>query len=169
MPDSNKVTAQGNQLTLEGSLPSIGSPAPQFTALNSSMQPVSLEDFKNELVIISAVPSLDTKVCELQTIRFNQEADKLKAKVITISMDLPFAQKRFCDAHKIENSVTLSDFKDRDFAYRYGLYIKELGLIARSVFLIDRDGRLAYMEIVKDISEQPDYDRLLDEAKNLGA
>ena len=169
MQEQIKVTAHGNPITLEGALPATGSPAPSFTALNSSMQPVTLDDLKGSITIISAVPSLDTKVCELQTIRFNQEAAKLKARVITISMDLPFAQKRFCDAHSIGDSTTLSDFKDRDFAYRYGVYIKELGLIARSVFLIDPEGRIAYMEIVKDITEQPDYDRLLSEAKNLGA
>jgi thiol peroxidase len=132
------------------------------------MQPVSLSSFKGQVVIISAVPSLDTPVCELQTIRFNNEAATLNAKIITISMDLPFAQARFCDSFNIGNLQTLSDFKDRDFAHKYGLYIKELGLIARSVFLIGRDGKIVYREIVKEVSEQPNYDKVLEEARKLG-
>lgn len=169
MPIQHKITAHGNPITLEGNQPVKGDIAPSFSALNAEMKPVTLDSLKGGIVIISAVPSIDTKVCELQTIRFNNEAASLKAKVITISMDLPFAQKRFCDSFSIANSITLSDFKDREFAKNYGLYIKELGLIARSVFLINEDGKIVYSEIVKDITEHPDYDALLAEAKKIGA
>jgi len=169
MQITHKITAGGNPVTLEGTQPSIGNPAPDFTAINNDMKQIKFSELTGGIIIISGVPSLDTKVCELQTIRFNTEAAKLKAKIVTISMDLPFAQKRFCDSHSIGDSVTLSDFKDRDFAKNYGLYIKELGLIARSVFVINPEGKITYMEIVKEISAHPDYDRLLEEAKKIGA
>lgn len=169
MPIEHKITAGGNPVTLEGIQPSIGNQAPDFSAINTEMKPVTLKELTGGILIISGVPSLDTKVCELQTIRFNTEAATLKAKLVTISMDLPFAQKRFCDSHSIGNSVTLSDFKDREFAKNYGLYIKELGLIARSVFVINPEGKITYMEIVKEISTHPDYDRVLEEVRKIGA
>lgn len=169
MERSDIVTLQGNKLTLIGPDIQVGDMAPDFSAIDKGMKPVRLSDMKGEILIISAVPSLDTQVCELQTTRFNQEASNLRARVLTISMDLPFAQSRFCDTFNIENLILLSDYKDREFSNAYGLYIKEIGLIARSIFIIDRDGRIAYREIVKDIASQPDYDRAIAEAKKLGA
>lgn len=169
MERSDIVTLQGNKLTLIGPDIQVGDMAPDFSAIDKGMKPVRLSDMKGEILIISAVPSLDTQVCELQTTRFNQEASGLRARVLTISMDLPFAQSRFCDTFNIENLILLSDYKDREFSNAYGLYIKEIGLIARSIFIIDRDGRIAYREIVKDIASQPDYDRAIAEAKKLGA
>lgn len=163
------VTAHGNPVTLVGPELRTGAEAPDFTVLDAAMQPVKLSSFKGKIVIISAVPSLDTPVCELQTIRFNQEAEKLNAAVLTISMDLPFAQARFCHSLNIEKIKVLSDFRDREFANSFGLYIRELGLIARSAFVIDRDGKVVYQQIVKEIGEQPDYDKVIDAAKKLGA
>ena len=163
------VTFHGNGMTLVGTDIKPGDAAPEFAALNGELAPVRLADFKDKIVIISSVPSLDTPVCELQTKRFNDEAAKLKAAVITISMDLPFAQKRFCDSFNVKGVTMLSDFRDREFSHAFGLYIKELGLIARAVYVIDAKGRVAYREIVSDISNQPDYDKALAEAKRLGA
>lgn len=155
-------------MTLLGSEIKIGDTAPDFTVLDNTLKPVTLSQFRGRVVIISVVPSLDTPVCELQTRRFNQDAAGLNAQVLTISMDLPFAQKRFCDSFKIENVLTLSDFRDREFGRSYGLVIKELGLLARAVFVVDGDGKVAYREIVKETGEQPDYDAAIEAARTLG-
>lgn len=162
------VTFKGGPVTLLGPEIKIGDTAPDFTVLDNTLKPVTLSQFRGRVVIISVVPSLDTPVCELQTRRFNQDAAGLNAQVLTISMDLPFAQKRFCDSFKIENVLTLSDFRDREFGRSYGLVIKELGLLARAVFVIDRDGKDAYREIVKETGEQPDYDAAIEAARTLG-
>ncbi len=162
------VTFKGGPVTLLGPEIKIGDTAPDFTVLDNTLKPVTLSQFRGRVVIISVVPSLDTPVCELQTRRFNQDAAGLNAQVLTISMDLPFAQKRFCDSFKIENVLTLSDFRDREFGRSYGLVIKELGLLARAVFVIDRDGKVAYREIVKETGEQPDYDAAIEAARTLG-
>lgn len=154
-------------MTLVGPALETGKPAPDFTVLDNGLQPAKLSDYKGQVVIISAVPSLDTPVCETQTRKFNEEAAKIDAKVLTISMDLPFAQKRFCGAHGIDAVVTLSDYKDRDFAAKFGLMIKELGLLARAVFVIDKAGNLAYQEIVSEVTHEPDYAKALDAAKSL--
>jgi thioredoxin-dependent peroxiredoxin len=169
MERNNIVTFKGNPVTLAGNEIKKGDTAPDFAATVKDMTPFKLSGYIGEIIIISAVPSLDTKVCELQTMRFNSEAEKLKAKVITISMDLPFAQSRFCESHNIQNGIVISDYKDREFANKYGLYIKELGLIARSIFVIDKTGKVAYMEIVKETGTHPDYDTAIAEAKKLGA
>ena len=144
MERTGAVTFKGNKMTLLGSEVNVGDQAPDFTVLDGGLQPVKLSNFKGQIVVLSVVPSLDTPVCELQTKRFNEEAGKLKAIVLTISMDLPFAQKRFCGSFNISNLTTLSDYKDRDFARAFGLLIKELGLLARAVFVIDKDGKIAY-------------------------
>ena len=168
MEGSNTVTFKGAPVNLIGDGVKLGDTAPAFTAMDPSMKPVKLSDFRGNLLIISVVPSLDTPVCELQTKRFNEEAARLNAKVLTISMDLPFAQRRFCDSFKIGNVTVLSDFKDREFGSKYGLQIKELGLLARAVLIIDKGGKLVYRQIVREISEQPDYNEVLAEAKRLG-
>lgn len=169
MTTGTSITKHGDPLTLKGDEISVGDTAPDFTALDVNFKEVKLSDFKGEVVIISAVPSLDTSVCELQTEKFNEEAAKLKAKVITVSMDLPFAQKRFCSSHTINSSITLSDFKEREFANKYGLYINELGLIARAVLIINAEGKVVYKEIVSDISEHPNYDAVLNAVKEYEA
>ncbi len=168
MENSNAVTFKGAPMNLTGDEVKLGDTAPAFTALDPTMKPVKLSDFRGDLLIISVVHSLDTSVCELQTKRFNEEAGRLNAKVLTISMDLPFAQRRFCDSFKIGKVTVLSDFKDREFGKKYGLLIKELGLLARAVLIIDKDGKLAYRQIVREISEQPDYNEVLAEARRLG-
>jgi thioredoxin-dependent peroxiredoxin len=155
------VTFKGNGVTLAGSEVKAGDAAPDFTAINQALEPVRLSDFKGQTVLISVVPSLDTGVCEMQTKRFNEEAGKLGAKVLTISVDLPFAQKRFCGAHGIDNVVVVSDYKDREFGQKYGVYIKELGLLARSIFVVGPDGKVKHSEIVPEITTHPDYDKAL--------
>lgn len=169
MERTGVITFKGNGMTLVGPELSVGSPAPDFTAVDNGLQPVKLSDLKGQVVIISAVPSIDTPVCELQTKRFNEEAGKLNAKVLTISCDLPFAQKRFCGAEGIENAVCLSDYQTRDFSEKFGVLIKELCLTSRAVFVIDKDGNLAYQDIVSEVTEHPDYDKALEAAKAAGA
>lgn len=161
------VTFKGNSMTLEGPELKVGDAAPDFTALTNEMKPAALKNFRGSVVVLSVVPSIDTPVCELQTKRFNKEAENLEADVLTISMDLPFAQRRFKDEHGIKGVSFLSDFKDHDFGKAYGLYVKELGLLARAVFVIDGEGRIAYLEIVKEMTEQPDYGRLIEAVKQL--
>ncbi len=159
------ITFKGSPLTLAGAEVKVGDTAPDFTSLNSGLQPVKLSDFKGQAVVISVVPSLDTPVCEIQTKKFNQQAVGLNAKVLTISVDLPFAQKRFCDALKIENLTVISDYKDREFGNKYGLLIKELGLLTRAVLVIGSNGRVNYLEIVKEVTQEPNYKAALENVK----
>ena len=165
MERNNIITFKGSPLTLVGAELKTGDTAPDFTAVDAGLQPVKLSSFKGQTVIISAVPSLDTPVCEIQTKKFNQEAASLNAKVLTISVDLPFAQKRFCDAFKIQNVTVLSDYKDHDFANKYGLYIKELGLISRAVIVISPNGKISHLEIVKEVTQEPNYKAAIDNVK----
>lgn len=167
MERTDVITFKGNAMTLVGPALETGQTAPDFTVINNSLQPVKLSDYKGQVVIIASVPSLDTPVCETETRKFNEEAAKLDAKILTISMDLPFAQKRFCGANGIDAVVTLSDYKDHDFAQKYGLMIKELGLLARAVFVIDKDGKIVYQQIVSEVTNEPDYAKALEAAKKL--
>ncbi|MBN2328776.1 MAG: thiol peroxidase [Candidatus Omnitrophica bacterium] len=169
MERTGVITFKGNPMTLIGPELNVGDAAPDFTVVDNGLQPVKLSDFKGQVVIISAVPSLDTPVCEMQTKNFNEKAASLNAKVLTISLDLPFAQKRFCSSFNIENVAVLSDYKDRSFAQAFGLLIKELALITRSVFVVDKQGAIAYQEIVKEVTEQPNYDKIIEAAKQAGA
>jgi len=158
------VRMQGNPITLLGPALNVGDLAPAFRVVDGAFRPVSLEDFRGRPCLISSVPSLDTSVCVLVTKRFN---DELAAwpdpdlAAMTISMDLPFAQKRFCEAEHVDRIRILSDHVWREFGRRYGVLIKDLGLLARAVFIIGRDGRIAYIEIVPEISDVPDYDAAL--------
>ena len=163
------ITFKGQEMTLTGNEVKAGDAAPDFTAVDNDLKPVSLSDFKGQIVIISAVPSMDTPVCEQQTKRFNEEAAKLDAAVLTVSMDLPFAQKRFCSINDIEDLTTLSDYQERDFAEKYGLLIKELKLVARAVIIIDKEGNISWMQIVPEVTQLPDYDKALEQARKLGA
>lgn len=158
------ITFKGSPLTLLGPELKVGDTAPDFTAVDASLKPVKLSDFKGQTIIISVVPSLDTPVCEIQTKKFNQEAASLSAKVLTVSLDLPFAQKRFCDAFKIQNVTVLSDYKDHAFGNAYGLLIKELALLTRAVLVISND-RIQYLEIVKEVTQEPNYKAALDSVK----
>ncbi len=162
------ITFAGNPLTLLGKEVKVGEHAPDFTALGNDLSPVSLSDFKGKTVIISTVPSVDTGVCELQTIRFNEEAGKLdNAVVITISCDLPFALGRFCAAKNIDKAVTLSDHKDLDFGLKYGFAIEELRLLERGIVVIDKNGVIQHVEYVPEVTSHPNYDAALAVAKTL--
>lgn len=166
---TNLVMAGNKYVTLLGNQVKVGDQAPNFKVVTESFSPVTLADFKNKSVLISVVPSLDTGVCSVQTKRFNDEVANLPADVImlTISNDLPFAQKRFCKTEKIENIKVLSDAVWRDFGQNYGLLIKDMGLLTRSIIIIDEQGNIAYKELVANISQHPDYDTAIAKLKSL--
>lgn len=161
------VTFQGNPLTLVGNEVKAGDKAPAFQVLDNGLGSVSLANYAEKVVIISSVPSLDTPVCDLETRRFNEEAANLGKDVVvlTVSMDLPFAQARWCGAAGVSHVTTLSDHKDASFGEAYGVLIKELRLLARAVFVVDRKGEIRYVELVKEITHEPDYDAALKAAK----
>jgi thiol peroxidase len=160
---------KGNPLTLVGNEVKVGQPAPDFEVIANDMSSVKLSSFKGKVCIICSVPSLDTSVCDMETRRFNEEAGKLGSDVVvlTISMDLPFAQKRWCGAAGVKNVQTLSDHREASFGKGYGVLIKELRLLARAVFVLDRDGIIRYMQIVDELTNEPDYETALDAAKGL--
>jgi len=166
---TNSVTLQGNALTLVGNQVEIGQPAPDFTVIDNDMQPVQLKDFIGKVTIISAVPSLDTPVCSAETRQFNELAGKLSpaVQVVTISMDLPFAQKRWCGAAKVDRVLTFSDYRDRSFGNSYGVLIDELKLLSRAVFVIDREGIIQYIQLVPEIAQEPDYNAVVAAIKEL--
>jgi thiol peroxidase len=163
------VTMKGNPLTLVGTELKVGDQAPAFVALDNDLSPVSLDSFRGKVCIISSVPSLDTPVCDMETRRFNNEAGALGDDVVilTISLDLPFAQKRWCGAAGVERVQTLSDHRDASFGQAYGVLIKELRLLARAVFVLDQQGTIRYLQLVKEIAEEPDYDAVLNAAREL--
>ena len=172
MPDArpNAVTLRGNPVTLVGPEIKPGQPAPDFTAVDNSLASVKFSDAKGKVLILSAVPSLDTPTCDTETRRFNMEAGKLPGgvEVWTISMDLPFAQKRWCAAAGASAVKTLSDFRERSFAPAYGTLVKDGplgGLSARAVVVVGKDGKVAHAEYVKDISQEPNYEAALAAAK----
>ena len=163
------ITLHGNPLTLVGDEISMGGPAPDATLLDNDLKPVKLSDYRGKVVIIASVPSLDTPVCDMETRRFNSEAAKLSQDVVilTVSMDLPFAQKRWCGAAGVERVITLSDHKDAAFGQAFGLLIKELRLLGRAVMVLDREGSVRYYQLVKEVSEEPDYEAALEAVKKL--
>jgi thiol peroxidase len=163
------VTMKGNPLTLVGKALKVGDRAPDFGVLDNNLSPVSFGNYKGKVCIISAVPSLDTPVCDLETRRFNQEAANLSPDtvILTVSMDLPFAQKRWCGATGVDKVITVSDYKDASFGAAYGVLIKELRLLARAVFVVDRKGVIQYMEVVKELTQEPNYEGALQAAKKL--
>ncbi len=167
MERSNLISFSGKPLTLTGTAIKVSDTAPNFTAMDTNLKPINFSDLKGENIVISSVPSLDTPVCEMQTKKFNSEAAKLNIKILTISMDLPFAQKRFCDSFNIGDITLLSDYKDRDFGQKYGLLIKELGLLARAVIIVDAAGKINYLQLVKELTTEPNYDEVLEAIKNL--
>lgn len=166
---TNLVMAGSKYVTLLGNQVNIGDDAPNFKVVTESFAPVTLAEFKHKPVLISVVPSLDTGVCSIQTKRFNDEVANLPADVVmlTISNDLPFAQKRFCKTEKVASIKVLSDAVWRDFGHNYGLLIKDMGLLTRAIFIIDVDGKIAYKELVGNISQHPDYDSALAKLKSL--
>ena len=162
------TTMRGNPLTLIGPELKAGDPAPNFTITGNDLKPVSLTDSAGKVRILSAIPSLDTPVCDTETKRFNQEAAGLgDVRILTISMDLPFAQKRWCAAAGVDKIVTLSDHKDASFGAAYGTLIKELRLESRAVFVVDQSGTIRYVEYVPEVASEPNYAAALDAAKKL--
>ncbi len=164
------VTLKGNPFTLLGPELKVGEVAPDFVVTANDLSPVKLSDFKGKVCVISSVPSLDTPVCDTSTRRFNKEATELGSDVaiLTVSMDLPFAQARWCGAAGVKNVQTLSDYKDAAFGLAYGLLIKELRLLARAAIVIDKEGKIQYIGLVKEIAEEPDYDAILSVIRKLG-
>ncbi|PAB57660.1 thiol peroxidase [Anaeromicrobium sediminis] len=162
------ITMGGNPVTIVGNEIKVGDKAPDFTLLKGDLSPYTLNDAKGKVKIISVVPSIDTGVCELQTITFNEEASKLDdILILTISVDLPFAQKRFCAAKGIDEVVTLSDHRDLSFGMNYGFVIDELRLLARGIVVIDKDDVVRYVEYVDEVTNHPNYDKAIEEAKKL--
>jgi thiol peroxidase len=165
-----EITFAGNPMTLRGEAIKSGRQAPNFTALKQDLTPFDFhKDTENKIKVISIAPSIDTGVCSLQTIRFNEEAGKLKEKVqiVTITVDLPFAQKRYCAAEGIENIDVVSDHKDLDFGEKYGFVIDELRLLTRGIVVVDQNNKVQYVEYVGEVTEHPDYDQALEVINSL--
>ncbi len=162
------VKAGGKDIVLLGKQVQVGEQAPNFKVANQRFAAINLSDFINKTILISVVPSLDTGVCSLQTKRFNEEVANLPKDVVmlTISNDLPFAQKRFCAAEGVDKLVVVSDAVWREFGDKYGLLIKDMGLLSRAIFVINGKGKITYKELVKDISSHPDYDSALTAVKD---
>lgn len=163
------ITFKGTPLTLIGPEIKAGDKAPEFNVVDNDLGAKSLGDYTGKVLIISAVPSLDTPVCDMETRRFNNEAANLSDEIaiLTVSMDLPFAQARWCGAAGVEAVKTLSDHKEASFGEAYGVLIKELRLLSRAVFVVDKSGTIQYVEYVKEITEEPNYDAALEAAKKL--
>ena len=161
---SGIITMKGNPLTLVGQELKIGHMAPDVVLANNDLESVSLSSYRGKVCIISSVPSLDTPVCDMETRRFNEEAGALgdDVAIITVSMDLPFAQKRWCGAAGVDKVITLSDYGDMSFGNAYGVLIKELKLLARAVFVLDRQGAIQYIQLVNEVTEEPGYQEILD-------
>jgi len=159
----NLVKAGKKSITLLGTQVNVGDNAPNFKVVNENFTPVQLSDFINHTVLISVVPSLDTGVCSLQTKHFNEEVTNFPKNVVmlTISNDLPFAQKRFCKIENVDKIKVLSDSVWRDFGNKYGLLIKDMGLLTRAIFIIDNQGKITYKELVANISNHPNYEQAL--------
>ena len=159
------VKFKGNQVTLEGNIVKVGDVAPDFVVIDNGLNPVSAKGFKGKRVYVS-VPSIDTQVCDVEVRKFNQEATKLQdVKIYTISMDLPFAQARWCGNAGIEAVQTLSDYKDRSFGKEFGTYIKELGLLTRAVFVVDENNKVTYVEYCEEVTSEPNYEAVLNSLK----
>ena len=161
-----QVTFKGNSVTLLGTEVKVGDTAPDFQVLANNLTPVTLENSKGHVRIISVVPSIDTGVCDQQTRRFNEEAANLEGvKVLTISVDLPFAQGRWCGAAGIENVELLSDHRDLSFGHAYGVVIESLRLLTRAIFVIDSNDKVTYVEYVSEATNHPDYEAAIAAAK----
>lgn len=163
------ITMKGNPLTLMGDEVKVGEMAPDFVVLDNNLSPVKFSSFRGKTCIISSVPSLDTPVCDMETRKFNEEAGRLgpDVAILTVSMDLPFAQKRWCAAAGVDKVQTLSDHRDASFGTSYGVLIKELRLLARAVFLVDRKGIIQYIQLVKEVTKEPDYEAALNTLRKL--
>ncbi len=167
MERNGAVTLMGKPLTLLGPELKAGDPAPDFNVVDLSMNPVGLSDTGNKTRIFSVIPSLDTPVCDAQTKRFNDEVGKLnEVDVYTISMDLPFAQKRWCSNFGVDHVKMLSDHRDASFGAHYGTLIKELRIEGRAIFVVDPENKIKYAEYVKEVSNGPDFEAALAAAQS---
>jgi len=163
------VTLRGNPLTLMGKEIRVGDKAPEVELLDNELKPVKLSDYRGKVVVLSSVPSLDTPTCDMETRRFNSEAANLGDSVVilTVSTDLPFAQKRWCGAAGVDKVKTLSDHRETAFGQAYGVLIRELRLLARSIVVLDKNGVVQYIQHVKEVSQEPDYAAVIAAVKKL--
>lgn len=163
------ITFKGNPLTLVGTELNVGDKMPDVAALGNDLNPVQLSSYRGKVCVVSVVPSLDTPVCDMQTRKFNEAAGGLgdNVAILTLSMDLPFAQSRWCGAAGVDKVVTLSDHRNAAFGEATGLLIKELRLLARAVFVVDQNGVIQYRQLVKEVTEEPDYKAALQAVKKL--
>ena len=163
------ITFKGDPVELSGTPPQVGDTAPAFDLVNTKMEQVKLSDSAGKIRVLSVIPSIDTGVCEAQTRRFNTALDEMGDDIvgITISEDTPFAQARWCGAEGITKMEMLSDFKGNTFGESYGLYMPSMGLLARSVYIIDADDKIAYFQLVPEMSDEPNYDEVLDKVKTM--
>jgi thiol peroxidase len=163
------ITMKGDPLTLLGPGLEVGDTAPDFEVAANDLSPVSLTKFKGKICVITTVPSLDTPVCDIMTKKFNEETTDLDDDVVilAVSMDLPFAQSRWCGASGVENIHTLSDYNGASFGQSYGVLIKGLHLLARAVFVVDKEGIIRYVEIVNELTNEPDYKAAIEAVKEL--
>lgn len=164
-----QVTFGGKKLNLYGEVVKVSDKAPDFKAVNNDLSSFDSKENQGKLVVYSVVPSIDTGVCSLQARTFNEEAEKLgdDVIVITVSCDLPFAQKRFCAQEGIKNSISISDYKDHDFGKKYGFLIEDLALLSRGVVIVDKNGKIAYTEYVKEVTNEVNFEAALDAVKAL--
>lgn len=162
-----EITFKNDPITLSGQQVKESDIAPDFTVLDNSLNQITLEDYKGKKKLISVVPSIDTGVCDQQTRKFNEEASQEDDVVLTISVDLPFAQKRWCASNGLENVVTLSDHRDLSFGENFGVVMEELRLLARSVFVLDESNKIVYKEIVSEGTNFPDFDAALEAYRNI--
>ena len=162
MSRSGAITFKGNPMTLAGQALATGSTAPDFTLhyFKDGMQTLTLGDLRGKPCLISVVPSLDTGVCAIQTKKFNEQIGSLGDSIhaLTVSVDLPFAQGRFCSENGIDNMRTASDYQDRNFGQQWGMLIEELKILARGVFVLDADGKIVHAETVGEVTDEPNYD-----------
>lgn len=164
-----QVTFGGKKLNLYGEVVKVSDKAPDFKAVNNDLSSFDSKENQGKVVVYSVVPSIDTGVCSLQARTFNEEAEKLgdDVIVITVSCDLPFAQKRFCAQEGIKNSISISDYKDHDFGKKYGFLIEDLALLSRGVVIVDKNGKIAYTEYVKEVSNEVNFEAAIDAVKAL--
>lgn len=164
-----QVTFGGKKLNLYGEVVKVSDKAPDFKAVNNDLSSFDSKENQGKVVVYSVVPSIDTGVCSLQARTFNGEAEKLGDDVIiiTVSCDLPFAQKRFCAQEGIKNSISISDYKDHDFGKKYGFLIEDLALLSRGVVIVDKNGKIAYTEYVKEVSNEVNFEAALEAVKAL--
>ena len=162
-----QITFKQNPITLIGNEVKVGDTAPDFTVLANDLSPVTLQDSKGKTRLISVVPSLDTGTCDAQTRKFNENAAELgeDVAILTVSNDLPFAQKRWCAAAGIDSVQTLSDHRDLSFGKAYGVAIEELRLLTRSIFVVDSNDKVTYVEYVPEATEHPNYEKAIEAVK----